>query len=244
MKNFHIRLTQKVSNQSLVEGILLLVPTYLLFGTYIVTAIIVFLNKSLGLNMSSDYMTALLNVLFDFFLMVMAIIIFKYELISQFNKLKRRRMVDIYMEILIGIGIIYLLNVVGNMITLLTTSTVGSSANQTQITTLLNVAPILMIVCIVIFAPVLEEIIFRLMIFTGTYQRFGRIAAYIISAGLFGFLHVYSAIFAGNVSEILQIFPYLFMGAGLCFVYEKADNIYIPICAHALINVISVIAYL
>ena len=244
MRDMTIKLRQSISTQSLIEGVLLLIPTYLIFGNYICTALVLIINNTFNMNMSSDMMTVLLNVLFDFLLMMMAIMIFKKELRSQFLQLKRRKINDFLMDVVIGVGMIYILNILGNIITLLTTNTVGSSANQTSITSLLTVAPLLMVLCIVIFAPVLEELIFRLMLFTGSYNYLGRIPAYIISAGLFGFLHIYSSLFAGNLSEILQIFPYLFMGLGLCFVYEKSNNIYVPIMAHAIINLISVMMYL
>ena len=49
------------------------------------------------------------------------------------------------------------------------------------------------------------------------------------------------AILSGNISEWVQIFSYFFMGFVLSYLYEKKNNIYVPILAHMSNNFISVI---
>ena len=86
----------------------------------------------------------------------------------------------------------------------------------------------------IIYAPIVEEIIFR-----GVIRRFikNNILFIIISALVFGVLHTIGE------SSILNIFvmalPYSVLGAYLAYVYTKTNNIFTSITSHAIINSIS-----
>ena len=62
-----------------------------------------------------------------------------------------------------------------------------------------------------------------------------------ISAFVFGFMHVMTAILSGNISEWVQIFSYFFMGMALSFLYEKRNNIFVPVLTHSMNNLISML---
>ena len=61
------------------------------------------------------------------------------------------------------------------------------------------------------------------------------------SAFVFGFVHVMISVLSGNISEWIQIFSYFFMGAALSYLYEKRNNIYVPILSHAMNNFIAML---
>lgn len=87
----------------------------------------------------------------------------------------------------------------------------------------------LVVACVV--APLNEELIFRGTIFRFCRQRFGRGFAIIVSSVLFGALH-------GNWAGF---FPLAVLGAGLCLAYEYSGDIRVPVVAHGLFNLNSIL---
>ena len=70
-----------------------------------------------------------------------------------------------------------------------------------------------MAITTIFFAPILEEMIFRGIVFGWLYELSPKLAHF-ISAFIFGFIHVMMAILSGNISEWVQIF-FLFL-YGIC----------------------------
>ena len=65
--------------------------------------------------------------------------------------------------------------------------------------------------------------------------------AHLISAFLFGLLHVYSYILAGDMREWIKLIPYMMAGLSFSIVYEKRQTIIAPIILHAAKNLIAVL---
>lgn len=111
-----------------------------------------------------------------------------------------------------------------------------TSVNQSLIEKLLYSSPVFISILIVIFAPIVEELIYRLTlrnIFKNPY-------AYIIISGfLFGLAHI--ADFS-NLSELFFIIPYGLLGSALAYSYYKTDNILVPISLHFVHNSLSLLA--
>ena len=89
-------------------------------------------------------------------------------------------------------------------------------------------------------APVGEELIFRGVIFTGL-RKYNRVLAYVVSAFLFGFIHVMSSVFAGNILEMVQMIPYMCSGLVFAYVYESTDNIWGSILTHMTNNIVAMV---
>lgn len=85
-------------------------------------------------------------------------------------------------------------------------------------------AAMLFIACIL--APLNEELLFRGAIFRFCRQRFGRAIALLVSGALFGALHRNWASFV----------PLAVLGAVLALAYERTGDIRVPIVAHGLFN--------
>jgi len=78
----------------------------------------------------------------------------------------------------------------------------------------------------VIFAPIIEEILFRGILFPAIKYRYGIIAGILVSGVLFGLAHL-------NPLQILVIIP---MGIYLAIMYQRTKSIYPGIILHATWN--------
>jgi len=96
----------------------------------------------------------------------------------------------------------------------------------------LVVAAMLLVACVL--APLYEELLFRAGIYRYFRQRLGRSAALIISGISFGALH-------GNLMGFL---PLALLGICLAVAYEATGSIRVPIIAHGLFNLNTVIVLL
>jgi uncharacterized protein len=90
------------------------------------------------------------------------------------------------------------------------------------------------VLIVVIFAPVLEEIIFRKIIFGEIYKRTNFFVAVLISALLFGVVHM----------ELLHLLTYFSMGVVFAGLYVLTKRIIVPIVVHSLMNLTVVISQL
>ena len=97
-----------------------------------------------------------------------------------------------------------------------------------------------MIYVSVILAPVLEELLFRGLIFRSL-RSINRNLAFFASAFLFGFLHIYSALFAGDLSQLIYLLSYGGMGFAFSYAYEKRKTVCVPILMHMINNLVAII---
>ena len=94
-------------------------------------------------------------------------------------------------------------------------------------------------VCTVLLAPMVEETLFRGLIFGGIHRK-SRVAAYVLSALLFAAIHVWQ--YVGDVgwsATLLCAVQYLPAGVALGWTYEKSGTIWAPTLVHCLINAVS-----
>ncbi|MBP2259043.1 CPBP family intramembrane glutamic endopeptidase [Virgibacillus alimentarius] len=107
------------------------------------------------------------------------------------------------------------------------------SANTEAIVNIARSAPLFIIIPALI-APILEEIIFRKIIFGVLYTRTNFFIAAVLSALVFGIIH----------GEPMHILIYASMGFVFAFLYVKTKRIIVPIIVHMALNTISVIVQL
>ena len=107
------------------------------------------------------------------------------------------------------------------------------SENTEQIVGLIKTAPLIIIVTSII-GPILEEIVFRKIIFGELYQRWNFFIAGLISSLIFAIAH-------GEPEHLLL---YSAMGFTFAFLYVKTKRILVPIFAHVSMNTIVVIMQL
>ncbi len=111
--------------------------------------------------------------------------------------------------------------------------------NQEQNSNLLKEMPIVEILAAIIFAPIIEELVFRRGFKNFTNNK--HIYAY--TTGLiFGAMHIISSINGINdLPMLLYLIPYSSVGISLGYTYNKTNNIIGVITTHSLHNTITII---
>lgn len=232
-------LTRKISKQAKLMLLFVILPLYLYCGTLIASAMIKFVVVSFSLVIDENTLNVYLNLGLDCFFVVIGFLVLKDSLIEQWKDFLKNLKDNLIWACLTGTALIYAAGLIGSLISLIFGMNVDSQ-NQQMVETLVMGHPLLMIVTSVVFAPMFEEILFRGMIFSWLYEvnpYFG----HLVSAFLFGFVHVMNALMSGQTSEWLQIFSYMFMGGALSYLYEKRNNLFVPITTHMLNNLISIL---
>lgn len=114
-----------------------------------------------------------------------------------------------------------------------------ANENNNAILGIMETSPVFVVILSVILAPMIEESIFRGLIFSNL-LRFGRFVAYAVTALGFAAIHVVGYLGTLSALEIvLSILQYVPAAVVLCAVYEKHDTIAAPMLLHACINLIA-----
>ena len=93
-----------------------------------------------------------------------------------------------------------------------------------------------------IMAPIVEEVLFRGVIF-GTIRQKSRILAYVVSILLFSVYHLWTSVaLNGDWSVLIYMIQYVPAGLTLAWSYEKTGSIWTSIFLHMTINAVAVFA--
>ena len=88
----------------------------------------------------------------------------------------------------------------------------------------------------IILVPVVEETLYRGVVFGGIFQK-SPVLAYIISTAVFSMIHLLGYISIYTPLQLLLCFvQYLPAGIILAWAYEKSDSIWAPILIHIAVN--------
>lgn len=126
-----------------------------------------------------------------------------------------------------GVIGLYVAQIICSIILTSIAGSMSESANTELLVNLTKSAPIFLIF-ISILGPILEELVFRKVIFGGLSNRINIHVAAVISSLFFGLLH-------GDISFLLT---YFVIGLILCFLYTKTKRIAVSMGAHILMNTI------
>jgi len=110
--------------------------------------------------------------------------------------------------------------------------TTDVALNQELVVSALSAMPVAMIITVVLFAPIVEEIIFRLVLMN--LFNLPPIFNVILSSLIFGLIHV----LAGG---LIHIIPYFLMGLVFGYFYLKNDNIWHVTILHTIHNGLTVV---
>lgn len=139
----------------------------------------------------------------------------------------------------------FILNIIIAMI-FETMDITGTSENQAFIEEAFKY-PWMIIPMTVIFAPIIEETVFRGIIFNFfeklKLKGLNVILAFVVSAGLFGSIHILDGLISGDVNEIILGIPYFILGFIICLVYYLTKSLYAAILIHFIQNTFSVVMY-
>ena len=170
-------------------------------------------------------------------LLILIMYFLRHEFAEDFKKFKNDAGKNIIF-IIVGIVGMYAASMIISVI-YETIGISGESSNESTIDLLLDGPGVgLMIVAVVILAPIVEEVIFRKLLF-GTCEtlcRFPPVVTIIISALVFSFIHV------SDIESLKYIFQYIALALPICIVYHlSGKNIYVTIIMHIINNLISVL---
>jgi uncharacterized protein len=132
--------------------------------------------------------------------------------------------------IIIGFFGAYFGQIIAGMIEIYVLNIRQGSQNTANILDAIQSVPAFVVI-VVVFAPILEEIIFRKIIFGEIYKRTNFFVAVLISALLFGIVH----------GDLLHLLQYFVMGVVFATLYVQTKRIIVPIITHGLMNLMVVI---
>ena len=130
---------------------------------------------------------------------------------------------------IIGIFLIYFTQIIASIIDIGILGEAPKSQNTEDVMDLVRVSPYAAIV-VAIVGPILEEIIFRKIIFGWVYKKTNFWIGALVSALLFAFLHMDK-----------HIIIYAGIAISLAFLYVKTKRLIVPIIAHCSLNTIALI---
>lgn len=234
---FNQHFSRRVPTQVKWMFILVILPLYMYCGSLILSALFKFIILQFHIQFDYNQLNAYLNLIFDLILLVLAGWLLKDSMIEQFKDFKKNIKNNLFYGCIVGVLMIYVCQIIGGLLTLALGGN-QTSENQQLIESITTSYPVIMIFVSCILAPIVEEMLFRGIVFGWIYEWNPKMA-HLISAFIFGFIHIMSAVFAGNLLEWVQIFSYGLMGFALSYLYEKQNNIYVPILSHMMNNIIS-----
>lgn len=115
----------------------------------------------------------------------------------------------------------------------------SDSINQETIRANTMVAPLFTFFSSVLFAPIVEESVFRGGIFTFCRQRMAFVSAALLSAACFGAIHILDSLFTLNLQDMAYFFVYAGMGFVFAYCYERYHTIMVSCGVHVLNNLIA-----
>ena len=189
---------------------------------------LLFKNDLLSTN---NILSNISNITIELIILTIFILIFHKYLIPDFDDFKnngKKYIKKVYHYWLIGLVIMIISNIIISI-------SIGISTNQELNETLLSKLPISSIITIIVFAPIIEECMTR-VILKDTFKY--PIFYYLLSGIIFGSLHLLSA---SSIQEIVYVIPYGTLGFAFAMMYKKTNNVWTNIFFHSLHNLIAVL---
>lgn len=188
-------------------------------------------------------MKALYMFFCDIGYMSILFILYKDKIIKDFKNFFKsfgKNFEDSFKYYFIGVLIMIFSNLI------LTIFVSGATANNEEaVRNMIDQVPLYMLFSVSIYAPFIEELIFRHSI-KDSIMCYGKnkITKYLyifISGFIFALLHVLGQ--TGSYLDYLYIIPYLSLGIAFSALYQKSDNIFSSILMHSLHNTVTVVLY-
>lgn len=213
----------------------------------------------------SDYYTilAINNLCLYLALILCTVLICKKFLLRDYQSLKNDHS-DFFKNVGTGVLIFYgatigvsiIQNIIYSLFPIFEGANDLSSQNQATIEAVFSngfFSTAVVVVMTVIFAPIVEELIFRKCFFN-LFKNKG-IATIIITGAIFGAIHVTEALLVELIAtevntqniaiELVSFLSYFGSGVAIGYIYTKSNyNVYVTMAVHAIANLISCIAML
>lgn len=205
--------------------------TLLYLGIYFAVSFTVIISTAFYASITGN-MNLVTNSFFDINLLFTSILsticfmlIFRKKITSEMKKIKSKNDLKNILLISLCTGII-LFGLVNYII-----SISKSPINGVETLTKLTSTNIFMVITVVIFAPLLEEILFRGLIFNKAKENLSFKLAILIQAVTFSVVH-------GNLIQGIYAF---FLGIIFALIYEKTETLWVPTLMHITHNFINLV---
>ncbi|MFI3329824.1 MAG: CPBP family glutamic-type intramembrane protease [bacterium] len=219
---------------------------YMMLGVGIVSFLAIFyaMLKGIDISDSAAFEAGILNftyvaqIFLDVTFLVIFIIIGKSVLtLEQFKD----KSIPKTILLTLGLSVAFLAGnmLIGNLLALIPGA--GESANQEAIAEMVKSAPLTIIISAVIFAPIVEELVFRAGVYKLFEGKFNTKIAILGSGAIFGLLHVVMGLMTGDLFELVYFINYFAMGCAFGLLYAKTKNIYICMGVHFINNLVGVL---
>lgn len=185
----------------------------------------------------SNYLNGIGIIIEYIVIFITMVMLFRKQLLHDFKIFKEyfkeynSLVIKTWLKALVTIGII------GIIIQLITN--INTATNQENLNEMFNNLPILVAILSMIYAPIVEELMFR-----GVFRKFlNKKYLFILVSGIsFGALHVIDDF--QSIGELLYIFVYSALGMYLASTYYRTNNICANIYLHFLQNTLGVVGML
>lgn len=198
-------------------------------------------------NIDYDNFNMVMKVLYMFFCdigyMLVLFLIYRDKLIKDFKVFFKKFGFNFELSFkyyFIGLILMILSNLI---ITFFFTDAIAG--NEEAVRSMIDQVPLYMLFSVSIYAPFVEELIFRHSIKDAVLSfgdnKFFRFLYIFISGFIFALMHI-----LGQTSSLLDyifIIPYISLGIAFSALYNKTDNIFSSILMHSLHNTVTVILY-
>lgn len=115
----------------------------------------------------------------------------------------------------------------------------GTNLNDVTIAAQISSVPKLTVPIIVFFAPFVEEVLFRGLVF-GCLKEKSRFLGYAVSCVLFALLHVWSLAHGGwTIAELVLLAKYLAPGVVFAWAYDRSGSLWPSILLHIAVNALA-----
>ena len=200
---------------------------FLYFFSILILSLIFYNNKN-------EINYTLSNILIYLIVMILFLFIFRKEIIYKWEDFKKEGkgyLKKTFIYYLIGLLIMIIsFNIINRFFKM----PLNEINNRNE---LLNF-PFSSLLNILIFAPVIEELMTRVILKKEIKNKY----LYILLSGLiFAFLHILNSLVNGISYEVLYLIPYGAIGIALSLIYYKTDNIWTSITFHSLHNLITIL---
>ncbi len=225
-----------LNNENLITKAKLFLKQFLIILLYIGLNIglqLLFINTFL--EKGNLFMKNLCMLTIEIITLTVFIIIFRKTIVPDYNDFKENGKTYIkntYQYYFLGLIIMFISN-------LIISSFIGMPTNEDLNRNYLELYPFYSIFSMVIAAPIIEELMTRVIL----KDAFKNSLFYCLFSGLiFGLLHVIFNL-ENNLIELLYIIPYGSLGAYLAKIYSKSNNVWTNIFFHAIHNLFCIIVF-
>ena len=141
--------------------------------------------------------------------------------------------------LLLALGLDYLLSVAMTAVLMVLEQAAGQTPNDQALMDIAVTDAGLVKGIVVYMAPLVEETLFRGVVF-GSLRGKNRVLAYVVSIALFSFAHVWqAAVVSMSLAPLIYAIRYVPVSFVLTWSYDRTGSIWVPIIFHMFINALS-----